>query len=108
MANVAEVNDATFDAEVLQSSQPVLVDFWASWCGPCRAVSPVVEEVAANFEGRLKVMKLNVDENSQTTGRYGIRGIPALLFFKDGKIADQIVGYVPKATIDQSVTKVLA
>jgi thioredoxin 1 len=108
MANIAEVSDANFDNEVLKSQQPVLVDFWASWCGPCRAVSPVVEEVATSYEGKLKVMKMNVDENNQTPARYGIRGIPALLIFKDGKIAEQIVGYVPKATIDQSVTRVLA
>jgi thioredoxin 1 len=108
MANIAEVSDATFDNEVLKSQQPVLVDFWASWCGPCRAVSPIVEEVAASYEGKLKVMKMNVDENGQTPSQYGIRGIPALLIFKDGKVAEQIVGYVPKATIDQSVIRVLA
>ena len=107
MANISEVSDATFDSEVLKSDQPVLVDFWASWCGPCRAVSPIVEEVAANYEGKLKVMKMNVDENGQTPSQYGIRGIPALLIFKDGKVAEQIVGYVPKATIDQSVIRVL-
>ena len=108
MANISEVSDATFDNEVLKSDQPVLVDFWASWCGPCRAVSPIVEEVAASYEGKLKVMKMNVDENGQTPSQYGIRGIPALLIFKDGKVAEQIVGYVPKATIDQSVIRVLA
>jgi thioredoxin 1 len=108
MANISEVSDATFDNEVLKSEQPVLVDFWASWCGPCRAVSPIVEEVAASYEGKLKVMKMNVDENGQTPSQYGIRGIPALLIFKDGKVAEQIVGYVPKATIDQSVIRVLA
>jgi thioredoxin 1 len=108
MANISEVSDATFDNEVLKSHQPVLVDFWASWCGPCRAVSPIVEEVAASYEGKLKVMKMNVDENGQTPSQYGIRGIPALLIFKDGKVAEQIVGYVPKATIDQSVIRVLA
>lgn len=108
MANISEVSDATFDNEVLKSDQPVLVDFWASWCGPCRAVSPIVEEVAASYEGKLKVMKMNVDENGQTPSQYGIRGIPALLIFRDGKVAEQIVGYVPKATIDQSVIRVLA
>ena len=108
MANIAEVTDGNFDSEVLKSAQPVLVDFWAAWCGPCRAVSPVVEEVATGYEGKLKVVKMNVDQNNETPSRYGIRGIPTLLIFKDGKIAEQIVGYVPKETIDQTVIKVLA
>lgn len=104
---VYEVNDATFEAEVLQSSQPVLVDFWAAWCGPCRALAPIVDEIAKAYEGKLKVMKMDVDSNSATPMRYGIRGIPALLIFKDGKVADQIVGFVPKDTIDKSLTKVI-
>ena len=108
MANVAEVSDSSFDNEVLNSSQPVLVDFWAAWCGPCRAVAPAVAEVASTYQGRLKVMKMNVDQNSETPARYGIRGIPALLLFKEGKLADQIVGYSPKTTIDEKVDKILA
>jgi len=91
-----EVSDATFDQEVLRSEQPVLVDFWAVWCGPCKAIAPIVDSVATAYAGKLKVAKVNVDENSATPSRFGIRGIPALLFFKGGKVADQVVGYVPR------------
>jgi thioredoxin 1 len=105
---VFEVSDATFEQEVLQSDKPVLVDFWAAWCGPCRALAPVVDEVAAQYSGQLKVMKMDVDRNSATPMRYGIRGIPALLIFKAGKVAEQIVGYVPKDTIDKSISKLIA
>jgi thioredoxin 1 len=105
---VLEVSDATFDQEVLKSEQPVLVDFWAVWCGPCKALGPIVDGVAAAYTGKLKVAKMNVDENGATPSRYGIRGIPALLFFKDGKVTDQIVGYVPQDVIDEKVKRLLA
>lgn len=109
MANefVTEVNDADFEAKVLQSDTPVLVDFWAAWCGPCRALAPVVDQVATEYNGKLKVMKMDVDRNNTTPGKYGIRGIPALLVFKGGKVAEQIVGFVPKDTIDQTLKRVL-
>src|SRR5579863_1057222 len=105
---VLEVNDANFDEEVLKSEQPVLVDFWAIWCGPCKAIAPIVDGLAATYAGKLKVAKVNVDQNGATPSRYGIRGIPALLFFKDGKVADQIVGYVPQDVIEQKVQRLLA
>jgi len=104
---VVEVNDSTFDQEVLRSEQPVLVDFWAVWCGPCRAIAPMVDSVASAYSGKLKVMKMNVDENGATPSRYGIRGIPTLLFFKGGKVADQVVGYVPQNVIEEKVQKLL-
>ena len=105
---VLEVSDATFDEEVLRSEQPVLVDFWAVWCGPCKAIAPIVDGVAATYAGKLKVIKVNVDENGATPSRYGIRGIPALLFFKGGKVADQIVGYVPQDVIEEKIKRLLA
>lgn len=108
MGKALEVTDSTFAQEVLQSSQPVLVDFWAAWCGPCRAVAPVVEEIAGDYEGRLKVMKLDVDDNPQTAVAYGVQSIPTLLVFKDGKPAERIVGAVPKKVIVDKLQSVMA
>jgi thioredoxin 1 len=105
---VLEVSDATFDKDVLQSEQPVLVDFWAVWCGPCKAIAPIVDDLATTYAGKLKVVKVNVDQNGATPSRYGIRGIPALLFFKGGKVADQIVGYVPREVIEEKANRILA
>ena len=105
--SIVELSDANFDQEVLKSEQPVLVDFWAAWCGPCKALAPTVDEVATQYAGKLKVAKMDVDRNQATPMRYGIRGIPALLLFKGGKVADQIVGYVPKETIERSLTRVI-
>jgi len=101
--------DANFDAEVLQSDQPVLVDFWATWCGPCRVIAPTIEEIANEYEGRAKVVKLDVDNNPQAATRYGIRSIPTVLLFKDGRVVDQIVGSAPnyKAKLEDVVRKVL-
>jgi thioredoxin 1 len=105
---IFEVSDATFDREVLKSEQPVLVDFWAVWCAPCKAIAPIVDGLAAAFAGKLKVAKVNVDENGATPSRYGIRGIPSLLFFKDGKVVDQVVGYRPQQEIEEKVKRLLA
>jgi len=93
------INETTFETEVLQSDKPTLVDLWAPWCGPCRMIAPVVEEIAAENEGRFKITKLNTDEHPQLASRFGVRSIPTLLFFKNGAVADQIVGAVPKKTI---------
>ena len=98
-ANVHTVTDASFDAEVLKSDKPVLVDFWAPWCGPCVQLSPVIDEIANAKVGAAKVAKVNVDENGETAVKYRINSIPALLFFKNGEVRDQLVGRVPKADI---------
>jgi thioredoxin 1 len=102
---ILEVTDSNFDQDVLKSETPVLVDFWAVWCGPCRAIAPIVEELAKDYQGRVKVGKMDVDHNSATPMRYGVRGIPTLLVFKGGQVKEQIVGYVPKETIQKAIDK---
>ena len=105
---VKEINDASFKAEVLQDlSMPVLVDFWAPWCGPCRMVSPVVEQMEKEFAGKLKTCKINTDENSQSAIEYNITGIPCLIIFKDGKEATRLVGYRPADLMKKDIEKVL-
>jgi thioredoxin 1 len=106
--NIIDVTDSNFETMVLKADTPALVDFWASWCAPCRAIAPIVEEVAGEFSGKLRVAKMNVDENPSTPGRYGVRGIPTLILFKDGKVVDQLVGAVPKNQITDLVNKGLS
>ncbi|MGH8065636.1 MAG: thioredoxin [Candidatus Entotheonellia bacterium] len=108
MGKALEVTDSTFEQEVLQSKQPVLVDFWAVWCGPCKAVAPIVEELAGEYEGQLKVMKLDVDDNPRTAVAYGVQSIPTLLVFKDGNPAERIIGAVPKKVIVDKLQSVMA
>jgi thioredoxin len=102
-----ELTDASFDKEVLQSSQPVVVDLWAPWCGPCRMLTPVIEELAKEYAGKVKVAKLNTDDNTQTAMKYKISAIPTLLFAKGGKIVDQMVGVYPKAEIKKKIDSLL-
>ena len=106
-SSAAPVTDASFPNEVLESSVPVLVDFWAPWCGPCRMVAPVVDEIAEQYEGQIKVVKLNTDENPQVASQYGIRSIPTLMIFKDGQRVDMVVGAVPKTTLANTLEKYL-
>jgi thioredoxin 1 len=105
--SAVEVKDATFKEDVLDSELPVLVDFWAPWCGPCRMVAPVVEEIAQQYEGKVKVVKLNTDENPQVASQYGIRSIPTLMIFKGGQRVDMVVGAVPKTTLANTLEKYL-
>jgi len=105
--HVLDVTDADFEQEILRSPLPALVDFWAAWCGPCRTIGPVVEQIAAEYKDRVRVAKINVDENANTPAQYGVRGIPALLLFKNGELVDQIIGAVPKTQVVSLVEKVL-
>ena len=107
MSEPIVLTDDNFSEEVLQADQPVLVDFWAAWCGPCRMVAPIVEELAGEYDGRAKVCKLDVDAAQKTAGEFGIRSIPTLLIFKGGKVADQVIGAVPKTQIIEKLDAVL-
>ena len=102
-----EITDGRFDSDVIRSDLPVLVDFWAAWCGPCKAIAPVIQEIAIEYSGKVKVGKVDVDQNNQIAMQYGIRSIPTLLILKDGKVIDQIVGAVPKKSITDLLDKVL-
>jgi thioredoxin 1 len=106
-ADVTHISDASFDQEVIKSSVPVLIDFWAPWCGPCKAIAPIIDELAKDYAGKLKVVKLNVDDNPETAARYGVRGIPNLLIIKNGQVKDQIVGAVPKGHLVRAVDNAL-
>ena len=110
MANTIPVTDQTVEEEVLKSDIPVLVDFWAEWCGPCKMIAPILEELSTEYEGKIKIAKVDVDSNAEKAGQYGVRGIPTLLIFKSGEPepADQIVGAVAKATLKARIDKVLS
>ncbi|EQD38230.1 thioredoxin [Metallibacterium sp.] len=105
--NITHVTDSDFDAQVLHATTPVLVDFWATWCGPCRAIAPTLEDIAAEYQGRIKVAKVDVDNNQKTAIAYNIRSIPTLMLFKDGKVAGTQMGAVPKAAIARFVEQAL-
>lgn len=108
MGSPLNVTDENFETEVVNADVPVLVDFWATWCGPCRMIAPAIEELANEYEGRAKVVKVDVDNAQKTAQGFGIRSIPTLLIFKEGKIADQLVGAVPKSAIEEKLNAVLS
>ena len=107
MGNVLELNDSTFEAEVVNSSIPVLVDFWATWCGPCRKLGPVVDEISESYEGKVKFVKINVEESLETAKKYSISGLPSLLVFKNGEAVERMAGLMPKSTIISNIEKLL-
>ncbi|MGH7885427.1 MAG: thioredoxin [Thermodesulfobacteriota bacterium] len=104
---ILELSDSIFESEVISSDMPVLVDFWAPWCGPCRALAPVIEEISKDYEGKVKVGKVNVDENPEISMKFGIRSIPTLIVFKDGDVLEQVIGAVPKSEIEKAIQKAL-
>jgi thioredoxin 1 len=108
MSKATPVSDADFTKEVIESTVPVVVDFWATWCGPCQVMGPIVDTVAGEYEGKIKVFKLNVDENPATPAKYGIRGIPTLILFNKGEVVDRAIGAQPKANIDNLIKKVVS
>ena len=106
-AETADVTDATFEDEVIQSDTPVVLDFWAEWCAPCRAISPILRQLAEDYDGKIKVVKMNIDENPQTPGKYGVRAIPTVLAFQNGQVIQQVQGARPKAAFEEMVQKLL-
>lgn len=105
--SIVELSDSIFESEVIESDIPVLVDFWAPWCGPCRALAPVIDEISNDFHGKVKVGKVNVDENPEISMKFGIRSIPTLIVFKGGEVFEQVIGAVPKSQIEETLNKAL-